>query len=45
MIDFIYGLGGRDLSLDDVKGVFRELAEAGRTGETEPLTRYVGLRE
>ncbi len=45
MIDFIYGLGGRDLSLDDVKGVFHALAEAGRSGEMDPLTRYVGLRE
>ncbi len=45
MIDFIYGLGGRDLSLDDAKGIFRSLAEAAESGETDPTTRYVGLRE
>ena len=45
MIDFIYGLGGRDLSLDDATGIFRSLIEAAETGDVEPATRYIGLRE
>ncbi|MFO8007135.1 MAG: transketolase C-terminal domain-containing protein [Candidatus Brocadiia bacterium] len=45
MVDFIYGLGGRDLSLDDVTNVFHELAEAAETGRVEPETRFVGVRE
>ncbi len=45
MIDFIYGLGGRDLSLDNVKDIFRSLAEARDSGQTEPTTRFVGVRE
>jgi pyruvate ferredoxin oxidoreductase alpha subunit len=45
MIDFIYGLGGRDLSLDDATGIFRSLIEAAETGDIEPATRYIGLRE
>jgi len=45
MIDFIYGLGGRDLSLDNVKDIFRSLARAQESGQTEPTTRYVGVRE
>ena len=45
MMNFIYGLGGRDLSLDDAKDVFRALAEAKESGDFEPAVRYVGLRE
>ena len=45
MMDFIYGLGGRDLSLDDAKGVFRTLAEAKEKGQAEPVVHYIGLRE
>ena len=45
MMNFIYGLGGRDLSLDDTKGVFRCLAEAKDKGKAEPAVRYIGVRE
>ena len=45
MLDFIYGLGGRDLGLDDAKGIFRSLADASESGRCEPTTRYVGVRE
>ena len=45
VMDFIYGLGGRDLSLDDAKDAFRTLAEARQKGQAEPLVHYVGLRE
>ncbi len=45
MLDFIYGLGGRDLSLKDVKDVFRALADAHQSGDVEPVTRFVGVRE
>jgi len=44
-VNFIYGLGGRDLSLDNCKQVFRDLAAAKQSGKTEPETRYIGLRE
>ncbi len=45
MMNFIYGLGGRDLSLDDAKDAFRALAKAAKTGRPEPVVRYIGLRE
>jgi pyruvate ferredoxin oxidoreductase alpha subunit len=45
IMDFIYGLGGRDLSLDMAKDVFRTLAQARDSGCTEPQVQYVGLRE
>jgi pyruvate ferredoxin oxidoreductase alpha subunit len=45
MKNFIYGLGGRDLSLDDAKDAFRNLAEAKDAGKAEPEVEYIGLRE
>ena len=45
MVNFIYGLGGRDLSLDHAKGALKALAEARETGSAEPEVRYIGLRE
>jgi len=45
MLNFIYGLGGRDLSLDGIKDLFRALSEAKATGHAEPVERYVGVRE
>ncbi len=45
MLNFIYGLGGRDLSLTDAKDTFRALLQAADSGEPEPTVRYIGLRE
>jgi len=45
MVNFIYGLGGRDLSLDQAKELFRALAEAKESGKVEPEVRYIGVRE
>lgn len=45
LVNYIYGLGGRDLSIKMVDHVFEELvAEADRHVLTEPV-RYIGLRE
>ena len=44
-VNYIYGLGGRDLSLDEVKNVFRELAADKDKGAAEAETRYIGIRE
>jgi len=45
MANFIYGLGGRDLKLDEVMDVFRALAEVKDSGDAEPEVRWIGLRE
>jgi pyruvate ferredoxin oxidoreductase alpha subunit len=45
MMDFIYGLGGRDLSLDDAKDVFRAMNAGMDKVGGEPVVHYVGLRE
>ena len=45
MLNFIYGLGGRDLSLDQLKEIFRSLLEVKESGVCEPVERYIGVRE
>ena len=45
VVNFIYGLGGRDLPLSEARDAFRALARAKETGESAPETRYIGLRE
>ena len=44
-INYVYGLGGRDLRLEDVEHVYNELGEIIKTGETGKFVRYLGLRE
>ena len=43
-VNYVYGLGGRDLSLDDCKATFRRLIAAKDNGAPAD-TQYIGLRE
>jgi pyruvate ferredoxin oxidoreductase alpha subunit len=43
VINFIAGVGGRDVSTEDVKGMFEDLEEVSR-GLPEVKVKYVGLR-
>ena len=45
MANYIYGLGGRDLSLDMAQDALRDLAQVKQSGESARETRYLGLRE
>jgi len=45
MLNFIYGLGGRDLSLEQIKEIFRSLLKVKESGVCEPTVHYVGVRE
>ena len=45
LVNFIYGLGGRDLSLDEVKDTFRALAKAKKVAAGKVDVRYIGVRE
>jgi pyruvate ferredoxin oxidoreductase alpha subunit len=42
LVNYVYGLGGRDILVSDLEKVFADLAENGASGETY---RYIGLRE
>lgn len=45
MVNYVYGLGGRDTLPGEIKQVYRDLAEIGKTGDIEPLVRYLTVRE
>lgn len=44
-INIMYGIGGRDVTVDDMKGVYKTLMKIDETGETGPTYRYMGLRD
>jgi pyruvate ferredoxin oxidoreductase alpha subunit len=43
LVNFVAGLGGRDIRVGDVELMFRKVAEAAETKPRKPVT-YVGLR-
>lgn len=43
-INYIYGLGGRDVKADDIKKVFNDLIEL-KNGAQIPVFNYLGVRE
>jgi pyruvate ferredoxin oxidoreductase alpha subunit len=45
MINFIYGLGGRDVQEDNLSFVYDELKKIITTGDAGELYRYLALRE
>jgi pyruvate ferredoxin oxidoreductase alpha subunit len=44
IINYIYGLGGRDVREEDFKLVYDNLAEIVKTGKTGEIYRHVGVR-
>jgi pyruvate ferredoxin oxidoreductase alpha subunit len=45
VVDYIYGLGGRDVTLEDIEGVFRDLLRIKDEGRVTQLVTYLGVRE
>jgi pyruvate ferredoxin oxidoreductase alpha subunit len=46
MVSHIYGIGGRDINVSMIRGVFSQLAEIASAGKVEgDVERYVGLRD
>lgn len=45
IIDFIYGLGGRDVTLEDIRYIYDELFKAAEKGKKEYTLKYIGVRE
>jgi pyruvate ferredoxin oxidoreductase alpha subunit len=43
-INIMYGIGGRDVRVEDMVGVYETLKEIAATGETGDVYRYMGLR-
>ena len=44
-INYVYGLGGRDVRVEDMEQVFETLEQIAATGETGDTYRYMGVRE
>ena len=44
-VDYIFGLGGRDTTPDQIESVFRDLANIAETGEIKQQVTYLGVRE
>ena len=45
IINYIYGLGGRDLGLDQIRGVFERLQGIAQGGPVGQKSDYLGVRE
>ncbi len=45
VINYVYGLGGRDMRLEDIEKVYQDLEEITKTGNVGNFVRYLGLRE
>ncbi len=43
--NYIYGLGGRDVSMEHIREVYKDLAEVASTGKIAQSINYLGLRE
>ncbi len=44
-INYIYGLGGRDVRVESIKHVFAQLEKIAQTGDTGETYRYLEVRE
>ncbi|HID96050.1 MAG TPA: pyruvate ferredoxin oxidoreductase [Candidatus Latescibacteria bacterium] len=44
LLNYIYGLGGRDIDVEDIEGVYKDLQRVVDTGNVERIINYVGLR-
>ncbi|PIV64099.1 MAG: pyruvate ferredoxin oxidoreductase [bacterium (Candidatus Ratteibacteria) CG01_land_8_20_14_3_00_40_19] len=45
IVDYIYGLGGRDIGLKEIRGIYQELEEIKKTNKIKTLVQYLGVRE
>jgi len=45
VINYIYGLGGRDVTTDNIKEAYDTLQEIAKTGKVKEVYNYLGVRE
>jgi len=43
LMNYIYGLGGRDISVDDFRAVAKELLRVAETGRVEEPVKFLGV--
>jgi pyruvate ferredoxin oxidoreductase alpha subunit len=44
IVNYIYGLGGRDVRVNDIEKVFNDLREISKTGKVNEYINYLGVR-
>lgn len=44
-VNYVYGLGGRDVRVNDIESVYEELEKIAQSGEVGDAYRYLGVRE
>ena len=44
VVNYVYGIGGRDTKANDIESVFNDLAKIAKTGDIGNPYRYLGLR-
>ncbi len=45
LTNYVYGLGGREISLEDIHKIFAEQKEAAASGKVKQLIQHFGVRE
>ena len=45
MCNYVYGIGGRDTTANDIESVYTDLMEIAKTGKVENPYKYLGLRK
>ena len=44
-VNYVYGIGGRDTTVQDIESVYNDLAKIAETGNIENPYRYLGVRK
>ena len=45
LVNYVYGLGGRDMPPNLINGIYNDLKKVAETGEIERKVQFIGLRE
>jgi len=45
IVNYVYGLGGRDVAINDIEKVYKDLEEIGTSENCGEVYRYLGVRE
>jgi len=45
VVDYVYGLGGRDMPPTIIQNIYKDLEETAKTGKVKNLVQFAGVRE
>jgi pyruvate ferredoxin oxidoreductase alpha subunit len=45
VVNFVYGLGGRDITVEMINGIYNDLFEIAKTNQIKEIVKYIGIRE